>query len=409
MRSAQCAPRNGQNASPAGRSSRSPRTSSCSRTARSRAGPGTKARSSGSSKRSRRSSCSRSFARAKFNVAAILGSRALRADSLLTMFGAALACVSCIALVLVQVAGWWWSDAVGALVIATLLLGEATRTLARAAELSRGRAPARTPGAPCCTCSHPARRAASSPTSSIATCSMNRVGAAPCRILSRLEEHAIARADHLDRPATPLAEPEPLAHPDRLTIRVRVPRGPRTGLKCTLLALIHEGAVRGRRRRRRRRLRDPSLGPARSRAAPRDLHRSTPIRRLQVSSTRRSGRARPASGSAPRRAPRARRRRSSAGTPHRSSTRRFLAGRHEVDRLDRPLLRERELDECDREVEEEAKDDERQVDEHGDERSSSISTRACRLRRTSRGVVGIGRALAHAQLDEVDLPVRSVR
>jgi divalent metal cation (Fe/Co/Zn/Cd) transporter len=69
------------------------------------------------------------LARAKFGVAATLGSRALRADSMLTAFGAALAGVSCVALVLVQVAGWWWSDAVGALVIAALLLGEATRTL----------------------------------------------------------------------------------------------------------------------------------------------------------------------------------------------------------------------------------------------------------------------------------------
>ena len=69
---------------------------------------------------------------AKFRVARVLGSRALRADSLLTMFGAALAGVSCIALVLERGVDWWWSDAAGALVIAALLLAESTRTLVRA-------------------------------------------------------------------------------------------------------------------------------------------------------------------------------------------------------------------------------------------------------------------------------------
>ena len=74
--------------------------------------------------------------RAKFRVARDLGSGALRADSMLTMFGAALAAVSCVALVLARAAGWWWSDAAGALVIAALLLGEATRTLSRSAGLA---------------------------------------------------------------------------------------------------------------------------------------------------------------------------------------------------------------------------------------------------------------------------------
>ena len=69
----------------------------------------------------------------KLRVARALGSRALRADSLLTMFGAALAGISCVALLLERAAGWWWSDAVGALVIAVLLLSEAVRTLSRSA------------------------------------------------------------------------------------------------------------------------------------------------------------------------------------------------------------------------------------------------------------------------------------
>lgn len=78
--------------------------------------------------------------RAKLRVAAVLGSRALRADSMLTLFGAALAAVTCTALVLQRVEGWWWADAVGALVIAVLLLSEALRTLGglRPANLDQG-------------------------------------------------------------------------------------------------------------------------------------------------------------------------------------------------------------------------------------------------------------------------------
>jgi divalent metal cation (Fe/Co/Zn/Cd) transporter len=78
--------------------------------------------------------------RAKLRVAAVLGSRALRADSMLTLFGAALAAVTCAALLLQRVEGWWWADAVGALVIAALLLSEAVRTLGglRRARLDQG-------------------------------------------------------------------------------------------------------------------------------------------------------------------------------------------------------------------------------------------------------------------------------
>ena len=68
--------------------------------------------------------------RAKLHVARGLGSRALRADGLLTLFGAALAGVACAALTLERIQGWWWSDAVGALVISALLVGEAIRALA---------------------------------------------------------------------------------------------------------------------------------------------------------------------------------------------------------------------------------------------------------------------------------------
>jgi divalent metal cation (Fe/Co/Zn/Cd) transporter len=67
--------------------------------------------------------------RTKLRVATELGSRALRADSFLTLFGAALAAVACAALVLERAEGWWWADSAGALVIALLLAGEAMRTL----------------------------------------------------------------------------------------------------------------------------------------------------------------------------------------------------------------------------------------------------------------------------------------
>ena len=64
----------------------------------------------------------------KFRVAAELGSHALRADSMLTFFGAALAGVACISLALERAFGWWWSDDIGALLIAALLLTEARRS-----------------------------------------------------------------------------------------------------------------------------------------------------------------------------------------------------------------------------------------------------------------------------------------
>src|SRR5438309_799369 len=46
-------------------------------------------------------------------------------------------------------------------------------------------------------------------------------------LLSRLEEHAIAWPDDLDRSALPLTQPDTFGHVDRLPVRVRVPRGSR--------------------------------------------------------------------------------------------------------------------------------------------------------------------------------------
>lgn len=69
------------------------------------------------------------LATAKFRVARQLRSRALRADSLLTWFGTGLAAVTCVALILVRLRDWWWSDPVGALLIAAALTIEGVRSL----------------------------------------------------------------------------------------------------------------------------------------------------------------------------------------------------------------------------------------------------------------------------------------
>jgi len=54
---------------------------------------------------------------------------------------------------------------------------------------------------------------------------MNRFGAAPCQWSSPgLEEHAVTRADDLDRTAAALREADALEDEDRLAVRVRVPR-----------------------------------------------------------------------------------------------------------------------------------------------------------------------------------------
>src|SRR5437763_795338 len=53
-----------------------------------------------------------------------------------------------------------------------------------------------------------------------------RRGAVPM-VLARLEEDAVAGPDHLDRPTAPLRQPNALGDPDRLAVRVGVPRGAR--------------------------------------------------------------------------------------------------------------------------------------------------------------------------------------
>jgi divalent metal cation (Fe/Co/Zn/Cd) transporter len=61
------------------------------------------------------------LAYAKYTLAIKIGSRALRADSLLTASGVALSAVALVALLLHRAYGWWWVDPVGALVIAAIL------------------------------------------------------------------------------------------------------------------------------------------------------------------------------------------------------------------------------------------------------------------------------------------------
>ncbi len=66
---------------------------------------------------------------AKFRLALRLGSRALRADGILTLFGATLAAIALAALIAERAFGWWWGDAVGALAIAAALSTEGVRSL----------------------------------------------------------------------------------------------------------------------------------------------------------------------------------------------------------------------------------------------------------------------------------------
>jgi len=69
------------------------------------------------------------LARAKYTLALKIGSRALRADSLLTASGVALSAVALCALVARDALGWWWADPAGALAIAAILASQGSLTL----------------------------------------------------------------------------------------------------------------------------------------------------------------------------------------------------------------------------------------------------------------------------------------
>jgi divalent metal cation (Fe/Co/Zn/Cd) transporter len=69
------------------------------------------------------------LASAKYSLSQRLGSRALRADSLLTWSGVALAALALAALIAQRVLGWWWADAIGALGIAGLLAWQGSQAV----------------------------------------------------------------------------------------------------------------------------------------------------------------------------------------------------------------------------------------------------------------------------------------
>lgn len=70
----------------------------------------------------------------KYRLSVQLGSRALRADSLLTVSGIVLAAVALSGLALERAVGWWWADPVAALVIAAFLAVQGVSTLRDAPE-----------------------------------------------------------------------------------------------------------------------------------------------------------------------------------------------------------------------------------------------------------------------------------
>ena len=72
------------------------------------------------------------LARAKLRLAAPLGSTALRGDGVLSLAGAFLAAATLTSLVLNAAFGWWWADAIAGLLIAAMLVGEGSRTVASA-------------------------------------------------------------------------------------------------------------------------------------------------------------------------------------------------------------------------------------------------------------------------------------
>jgi divalent metal cation (Fe/Co/Zn/Cd) transporter len=69
------------------------------------------------------------LAPAKYSLSQRLGSRALRADSLLTWSGVGLASPALAALIAQRVLGWWWADPIGALGIVVLLAWQGSQAI----------------------------------------------------------------------------------------------------------------------------------------------------------------------------------------------------------------------------------------------------------------------------------------
>jgi divalent metal cation (Fe/Co/Zn/Cd) transporter len=76
------------------------------------------------------------IARAKYSLAVRIGSRALRADSILTASGVALSAVALAALLLNRAFAWWWADPLGGLAIAAILAWQGWLTLRPAQQAS---------------------------------------------------------------------------------------------------------------------------------------------------------------------------------------------------------------------------------------------------------------------------------
>jgi divalent metal cation (Fe/Co/Zn/Cd) transporter len=76
------------------------------------------------------------LARAKLRLAGQLRSDALRGDGVLSLAGALLAAATLVSLIVRAALGWWWADAVAALVVAVMLLGEGARTMSNRSRTS---------------------------------------------------------------------------------------------------------------------------------------------------------------------------------------------------------------------------------------------------------------------------------
>jgi divalent metal cation (Fe/Co/Zn/Cd) transporter len=76
------------------------------------------------------------IARAKYVLAVRIGSRALRADSILSAAGVALAAVALSALLLDLAFAWWWADPAGGIAIAAILAWQGWLTLRPAQQAS---------------------------------------------------------------------------------------------------------------------------------------------------------------------------------------------------------------------------------------------------------------------------------
>jgi divalent metal cation (Fe/Co/Zn/Cd) transporter len=78
------------------------------------------------------------LARWKYAVAELVGSRALRTDAHITMVGTSTSALTLLGLGLDRGFGWWWSDAVAALLIAAVAADQGRRSLSAVGEAAEG-------------------------------------------------------------------------------------------------------------------------------------------------------------------------------------------------------------------------------------------------------------------------------